>query len=190
MIYISKISPWGHKISINHSIVASIPACHAGDLGSTSVAEFMYGDDEHNMRYSPQPWWVPVSLQHKLSRSTAPWDGWYFLPVHVLSKCKAFPIIHDNSECRSVGYKTHPWLLYAHLPFYQDFSVDTFIKVIEFIVLIIRCELQSIYIYIVVIMLFVDRIFIFSQVQVPIKVLLGNQWNQHFCNIFIEQFPL
>ena len=39
-------------------------------------------------------------------------------------------------------------------------------------------------------MCFVDRIIVFIQVQVSIRVLLGNQWDQNFHNICIEHFHL
>ena len=54
-------------------MMASIPACHVGDLGVIpSGGAFAF--DEPNMRHSPQPGSVPASLQDILRRSTATWN--------------------------------------------------------------------------------------------------------------------
>ena len=64
----------GHEDLICHSILASIPACHPGDLGVVPSGR-AFAFDQPNIRHSPQPRSVPASLQKILSRSTAPWDS-------------------------------------------------------------------------------------------------------------------
>ena len=150
-------------IWFHNSIVASIPACYAGDLGSiSSGGDLSFLGNKHApltalvqchpLRY--------VKLSHHFSR--------FSYVRYVLSSMTTVSIISEEAKI-TFNYCTHKCLY-------------IYIAVLVFQFVLIRHELYSTSIY--TRLCFVYRSILFIQVQVSIKVIFDNQWTQYFNNIF------
>ena len=158
----SRYSNW-----LCHSIVASKPACRAGDLGLIPSGRDL-PFHKINMRHYPHWWDVIPWLRFNLS--TEPRDSWFFCHCscflnvrYVLSSMTIVSIIYKDAN-----------------PHLNTISIYDFIYIIVLVFqfFLIRHEFHYISIYNIICFVYMNILFI--QVQVSIKFMLGNQCTQFF----------